>query len=90
MAKKLTFIACAILCAFDLDGKRYTPGQVVEFETGVANDLADQGSVDKHKNAVAYEQSRGAKAIRHPHPDDEAAAEPPTAPTDPNAPAAAE
>lgn len=65
MAKKTVFIAVAILCAFELDGQRYTPGQVVEFVAATANDLADQGQVDKHKDAVMYAMSQGAKEIRH-------------------------
>jgi len=71
MAKKTVFIAVAILCAFELDAQRYTPGQVVEFAAPTANDLADQGQVDKHKDAVAYALAQGAKVIHHPGKDPE-------------------
>jgi hypothetical protein len=66
MAKKTVFIAVRILAAVILDGLTYKPDQVVELETGIANDLADQGAVDKHKDAVAYAIAQGATVIRHP------------------------
>jgi len=71
MAKKTIFIATRILATVMLDGLTYKPDQVVEFEAGIANDLADQGAVDKHKDAVAYAVTQGAKAIRHPAKDPE-------------------
>lgn len=76
---KTVLIAAAILCAFELDGERYRPGQVVEFDATVANDLADQGQIDKHKDAVAYAKSQGAKVIRHPVKNAQSETEPPAA-----------
>ena len=63
---KIVLITATILCAFELDGERYRPGQVVEFDAPVANNLADQGLIDKHKDSIAYAKSQGAKVIRHP------------------------
>ena len=71
MAKKTIFISVAVLAAFALDEQRYRPGQVVEFATDTANSLADQGLVDKHKAAIAYNLAQGAIAIRHPYPEEE-------------------
>ena len=82
MAKKV-FTAARILAAFSLDGCAYKPDQVVEFESSLANHLAEQGSVDKHKDAIQYALGQGAKVQRHTSPDSgaETEAETTTAPT---------
>ena len=91
MAKKTVFITAAILCAIELAGKRYIPGQLVEFDADTANDLAEQGQVDKHKDAIAHLKAQGVAVIRHPVPEPEAEAEtPPPPPADPADPAANE
>ncbi|MFZ5821797.1 MAG: hypothetical protein ACOYYJ_18025 [Chloroflexota bacterium] len=91
MAKAL-LITATILCAFELDGERYLPGQVVEFDATVANDLAELGQIDKHKDAVAYAKGQGAKVIRHPVKGAEAETqpEPPAPPSNNPEPAAVE
>jgi hypothetical protein len=71
MANKTVFIAVRILAAVILDAITYKPDQVVELEAGIANDLADKGAVDKHKDAVAYALAQGATVIRHPAKDPE-------------------
>jgi len=74
---KTVLITATILCAFELDGERYRPGQVVEFDAPVANDLAEQGQIDKHKDAIAYAKSQGATVIRHTVKKTEMETEPP-------------
>lgn len=76
MAKKTVFVTVAILAAFSLDEKRYHPAQLVEFDAGTANDLADQGQVDKHKDAIAHLKAQGVAVIRHPSKDPETEADP--------------
>lgn len=70
MAKK-SFTPVRILVATPVDGITYHPDQVVEFDPSTANHLADQGAVDKHKDAVAYAHSQGAKTIRHLGPEED-------------------
>lgn len=89
MAKKTVFTTTAILCGFELAGARYSPGQLVEFEAATATDLADQGQVDKHKDAIAHLKDQGVPVIRHPSPSEEE--DPPSTPAaDPADPAAIE
>lgn len=89
MAKKTIFISVAVLAAFALDEQHYRPGQLVEFDAATANDLADQGQVDKHKDAIAHLKAQGVAVIRHPVPAAETEEQdpppPPSYPADPAA-----
>lgn len=69
MAKKASLVIVAILCAFELDAQRYTPGQLVEFNADTAKGLADQGQIDTNAYAVAHLKKEGAQVIRHPAPE---------------------
>lgn len=59
-----------ILAALVLDGIGYVPNQVVDMPAAAAKQLAADGQVDPHKDAVAYcTKELGAEVIVHKSPE---------------------
>lgn len=54
-----------ILQAFVLEGLQYKPDQVIEADAATIKSLKEAGNVDDHREAVAYAESQGARALVH-------------------------
>lgn len=65
MATKKDLVPVRILCGFPLDGRQYTPGQLVGFPAELVDQLKKMGSIDPGKEAVAASKAAGFQLIEH-------------------------
>ncbi|KFE51129.1 hypothetical protein [Pseudomonas syringae] len=65
MAAKKDLVSVRVLTAVRLDDIDYRADQLVGFPQALAESLEKSGSVDPHKDAVAYCKAQGAELIEH-------------------------
>lgn len=65
MAAKKELVPVRVLTSVRLDGVDYSADQLVGFPAALAESLEKSGSVDPHKDALAYCKAQGAELIEH-------------------------
>ena len=65
MATKKDLVPVRVLTGLRLEGVDYSPDQMVGFPAALAEALEKSGSVDPHKDALAYCKAQGVELIEH-------------------------
>jgi hypothetical protein len=65
MAAKKELVPVRVLTAIRLDDIDYRADQLVGFPAALAESLEKAGSVDPHKDALAYCKAQGVELVEH-------------------------
>lgn len=75
MAAKKDLVPVRVLCGFPLEGREYTPGQLVGFSAEQVDQLKGMGAVDPGKDALAACKAAGYELVEHSPADAQESAE---------------